>query len=932
MMHCAWVFASCAAFADAGIVHAAGPTFMLKAGRVYTMADGEGWVIDGGMVLVKDGRIAEVGRDLTIPPFVELIDLPDAVVMPGLVSAESWLAGQNQGEDSVGAQYRALDAYDPYQNYDRVLAGGVTTVYLNPGRHRLVSGVGAVVKIGEPDPSAVLDPATDLVINLGEPAFNPPAKEHWLVPPSSDFKIRPDEIQRPTSRLGQFLQLNESFNAAIAYGEQLRKGKHAEQPEFDAGLEALAERLQKKSVLRVRADRATDLEQAIEFCEARKHAFVLAGGREISAVARKLQDRSAAFVLEVPVNPANPGNDLGVNPDVLGDELRIDPALENSRLAIVGPSGAPHGELLFYAAVAEGGGLSHRKALAAVTSDAAKILGVDGRVGAIRAGLDADLVVLNGEPLSGSTSVLRVYIDGRVRFDAADVGTDSLVIKAGRAWTGDRWIEPGAVLIENGRIVAVGETAPQPPFARVIDAGADAVLTPGFIDARGHLGCEGDRSSAGAEASIAKSLYMAGPEFDRVSRAGVTTVFTSAYRPGGTAARISAIHTAGENRDALIVKETAGLLMSLGGADPEAAVGRLKSALGAGKKYDEAWKKYEKELEEYKTKGAPKVEEKPEPEKKPEEEQKEKPPEDPVTGTWEGEVSGAPLPEAQGFIAKMKLTGDQVEGSLETIFGGGESVGIRGTYRDKHLSLEVEVDIPIGKAMIEADIDRPDHLTGTLDIAGRFQFDLDATRTEKSVPEIKVTRKRKQKSGDGPEAPKKDEAMEPYRDLFAGKIALMLDVNSRLTIEAILPVFEKEFTVPFVLLNAEEARLITDKLAAAKVGVVVETSPAKMVNGREYVQAADLSRSGISVAFQSDAEDGARLLPVRVAYKVRKGMDATAALRALTGDAATMMQSGDAVGYLKPGCRGDVLIFNGPPLEPATRLDRVIIDGREVRR
>lgn len=912
---------------------AAGPTFVLKAGRVYTMTEGEGWIIDRGMVFVKDGKIEAVGADLEVPKFVDVIDMPDAVIMPGLVCADSWLSGQNLSQDSVGPQYRAIDAYNPYQNYERVLAGGVTTVYLNPGRHRLVSGVGAVVKLGERDDAAVLDESADLVINLGEAAFDPPNKEHWLVPPSSDFKIRPDEVQRPTSRLGQFLQLNESFDAAVLYGEALRAPKTSATPEFDVALDALATLIQKKSVLRMRADRATDLEQAIAFCEKRKHAFVLSGGREISRVARKLIGKPIGVVFEVPVDPTVSGEDLGANPDVLGDELSIDPALEQSRLAIVGSEGAPHGELMFYAALAQGAGLSHRKALEAVTSDAAKILGVDGRVGSLKAGLDADLVVLNGEPLRGSTSVRQVFVGGRLRFDAEKVATDALVIKAGRAWTGDRWISPGAVLIENGRIVSVGETASQPPYARVIDAGDDAVLTPGFIDARGHLGCEGDHTSAGADASIAQTLYNAGPEFERVARAGVTTVFTSAYRPGGTAARVSAIHTAGENPEQVVVKETAGLLMALNGPDAEAAVNRLKSALSAAKKYDDAWKKYEKELEEYKNKGAPKIEEKKEPEKKPEaEDKKEKPPEDPVTGTWEGEVSGAPLPEAQGFIAKMKLTGDQVEGSLETIFGGGESVGIRGTYREKHLSLEVDVEIPIGKAMIEADVDRDDHLTGILDIAGRFQFDLEATRTEKSVPEIKITRKRKKKGDGGPEAPRKDDALEPFRDLLAGRIPLVLDVDSRMTMEAVLPVFEKEYKVPFMFLNAPEARLITRELAAAKVGVIVQTRPVESVNDRDYVQAADLSRAGIPIAFQSDGEDSARLLPIRVAYTVRRGLDATAALRALTGDAAKLHCSESEVGFLKNGCRGDVLIFNGPPLEPATRLQRVIINGREVKR
>ena len=189
-------------------------TFLLKAGRIYTMTAGEDWILAPGMILVENGRITAVGESIDAPSFVKVIDLPDAVVMPGLVAADSTLAGRNASQDSVGPRYRAIDAFNSYADYRRVLAGGVTTAYLNPGDHRLVTGIGAIVKLGADREAAVLRDAADLVINLGEGVFNPPARQNLLVPPSSDRQIKPSDIQRPTSRLGQFLQLRESFDAA----------------------------------------------------------------------------------------------------------------------------------------------------------------------------------------------------------------------------------------------------------------------------------------------------------------------------------------------------------------------------------------------------------------------------------------------------------------------------------------------------------------------------------------------------------------------------------------------------------------------------------------------------------------------------------------------------------------------------------------------
>ena len=62
-------------------------SFAVRAGRVITMAPDGPWEIEQGIIIVRDGRIAAVGRDLTIPPDLKLIELPDAVIMPGLVAA-----------------------------------------------------------------------------------------------------------------------------------------------------------------------------------------------------------------------------------------------------------------------------------------------------------------------------------------------------------------------------------------------------------------------------------------------------------------------------------------------------------------------------------------------------------------------------------------------------------------------------------------------------------------------------------------------------------------------------------------------------------------------------------------------------------------------------------------------------------------------------
>ena len=904
--------------------HAASDTYALHAGRIYTMDAGDTWYIDDATMLIENGKVTRIGRDIELPPFVEVIDRSDDVIVPGFVLAHSHLVPPHRGEESVGPQYRAVDAYNSFTDYQKILAGGVTTVYVSPGEHRLVSGQGGVVKLAGSRDERVLRPAIDLTINLGERAFDPPDKQNWLVPPSSDNQIEPSDVQMPNSRIGQMLELQSMFdwaNSALPADDD-RSVMHGE----------LAALLKRKTPLRIIADRDIDIEQGLTFAAAQKHHAVLVGGREAFRYADMIAEARVPVVFQFPANPYQPFENIGYDDDAIPASLTIPEAMRDVPLALAPPLKAPHRDLLFYAGALRDAGLSERKALAAITSDAATILGVSDRVGLLTAGRDADFVILGDTPLSASARVRDVFVGGRQVFGQQKDARGGLLIKAGHVWTGMAWVSPGAVYVEDGKVVSAGATAGAGPSTQVIDAGSDAYLTPGFIDAQGHLGLEDDRSAAGTDLSIGSILYHAGPDFERVAQAGVTTVMTRAYRPGNGGARISAIHTAGDCPEKLVVRDTAGIYFSLRGQPPEAAVATLKGQMEKAKAYDEAWKKYAKELAEYQSKDDD-AKKKADAAKKEKQDNVvvEKPKADDITGTWEGEVSGSPLPEPQKFTAKLKHEDGKVEGSFATFFGGGEEIPVSGTYKDKQLSMTLDVDSPMGKPTVEATIDKDDHMIGTF-VIGRFSIELEANRTERAVPTIKIKRRRKAKDAEGPQPPPTDESLEPYRSLLAGEIALVLDINDDKAIEAVLPLLEEAFKVSFVLINADEAYKIKDKLAQKNIGVILRPEPMRQVDKREYFEAPDLAAAGIDVAYQSSAEDGARNLPMRAAYDLRYGLDPTAALKALTGDAATMLKMDDYVGTLKCGCRGDLLVFDGPPLMPGTRLQRVFIDGEEVAR
>src|SRR5690606_19294710 len=147
----------------------------------------------------------------------------------------------------------------------------------------------------------------------------------------------------------------------------------------------------------------------------------------------------------------------------------------------VGMHGGRHAvnDLRFVAQLACANGLSEERALRAITLDAAQVLGVADRVGSLALGKDGDLVVLNGAPMSSTSSVLATWIGGEVAWKAHESG--ATVLQLEQLHLGDGHVlEPGQVLIEDGRIVEVGRRVAHPLGATVIRGRA---AMPGMIDA-----------------------------------------------------------------------------------------------------------------------------------------------------------------------------------------------------------------------------------------------------------------------------------------------------------------------------------------------------------------------------------------------------------------------------------------------------------------
>ncbi|MBI1872268.1 MAG: amidohydrolase family protein [Acidobacteria bacterium] len=359
-----------------------------------------------GFVLVRDGKIESVSR--TIPRGVEgARRLKARVVTPGLIDARTTLglAGLTPVDDESNeasapnqAHLRAVDAYNLREPLLRAaLQSGVTTVQTGPGRADSIGGqVGIFHTAGESVSDATIRFPSALVLSLTEAAKTTYAGAAPKV---------------PTTRMANVGLIRQAF---VDAGQYARRLKDAKPPDRDLKHDALVEVLERRIPALVTAERVDEIATALRLRDEFGFRLLLAGANDATLIADRLASN------QVPVL-AGPPTDGPVESGTPQERARVPALLDRAgvRFAIVSGDGRvrPRVTLLQQVAGAVASGLPADAALSAVTIHAARILGLDDRLGSIERGKDADLVLFDGDPLSYATHVTAVLIGGRVVFE-----------------------------------------------------------------------------------------------------------------------------------------------------------------------------------------------------------------------------------------------------------------------------------------------------------------------------------------------------------------------------------------------------------------------------------------------------------------------------------------------------------------------------------
>ncbi|MFC2165306.1 amidohydrolase family protein [Acidobacteriota bacterium] len=404
------------------------PVIAIKGGTVLTMA---GETIEGGTVVMWEGKIVAVGKQVSIPEGAQIIDATGKYVMPGIIDAMTYYGVRpfalNDRANPITPENKVILAYYPFGRMmhgekgivkdKEILSGGVTTVYIAPGDQQVIGGQGAVVKTYGADYEAftLREPAAiDMCIG------DPPKQEMTYI------GARP-----PLTRMGIATLLRKTLLGAQQFDKKIKdyEEKTDEEkekmppPPRNLGMEAVIKLLDKDIPARIESDFVDDIRTAIRICDEFDVDLIVDSGLGAYKVKDILAEKNIPVVLGTPTHPFVQGGEVSMSPDLYREmndynaaELHkagVKLALGSFSFAFGGFGYATSGRwLLIEAAYLTGFDVSDEDALKMITINAAQILGVDNRVGSLEKGKDADVIILDGYPLNIKTWVDQVFIDG----------------------------------------------------------------------------------------------------------------------------------------------------------------------------------------------------------------------------------------------------------------------------------------------------------------------------------------------------------------------------------------------------------------------------------------------------------------------------------------------------------------------------------------
>ncbi|MBL8889653.1 MAG: amidohydrolase family protein [Planctomycetaceae bacterium] len=410
----------------------------IKAGKIITVS---GPTIENGIILVRDGRIVEVGQGLSIPVDLRVLDASDKVVMPGIVDPHSSSAlNQANERNAVVPFLSVVDGVDPMRPYfEESRRNGVTTAVVVPGNSTMIGGQASIMKTaGLYVDDMLLVRSAGLKLSLQPPSGSrmshisrlrreletakrqlTEAAEAKTTTPPTESTEKP--ATDPTPKAGN--EANESLASDATQDPESSPpadgGNTATAESAAAANQAVKDLLQGKTRAFIYCQSAADVGQAFRLMDDFGFQGILVLGQDCYQAAGEIAKRKVPVILDPTLVFWKQDPLTRTDEKIVLPKLYQEAGVKFLFQANDGDSRQSLGTSYFWfqAATAVRYGWSREDAIAAITLEPAKAMGIDQFVGSIQVGRDADLAILTGDPLDVSTWVEQTLVNGRVVYE-----------------------------------------------------------------------------------------------------------------------------------------------------------------------------------------------------------------------------------------------------------------------------------------------------------------------------------------------------------------------------------------------------------------------------------------------------------------------------------------------------------------------------------
>ena len=377
----------------------------VRAEKLYTVS---GAMIADGVIIIQKGRITAVGKasDIQVPEGMKV--LRHKVAVPGLIDGHSTVGfsgllnqphDQDQVERSAPMQpeLRAIDAYNPKDPLVRFLSNrGITTVHTGHGPGALISGQTLIAKtFGNTIDETVIVPEAMIAATLGD-------------------SIRNTEGKAPGTRSKAMAMLRSELLSAQAFMKKRSVAKSGQEPDRSLRMEALIQVLRRERPLLITAQKSIDIMGALRLAKEFNVQLILDGASDAHLLIQEIKTSGVSVIIHpLMTYPRGEMENMNLETPSLLQKAGIPFIFQSGYEAYVPKTRV----VLWEAGMAAGNGLSFDQTLYAVTLGAARLLGIQGRMGSLEVGKDGDLALFTGDPFEWTTRCAGTIINGRLVSD-----------------------------------------------------------------------------------------------------------------------------------------------------------------------------------------------------------------------------------------------------------------------------------------------------------------------------------------------------------------------------------------------------------------------------------------------------------------------------------------------------------------------------------